>query len=206
MGRPLNSDAEETRERILESALKLFGERGLTGVSIREIGRGAGVTLATVHHHFGTKQQLYDACIDSLYVEMEGLRDVLSGVMRGGGPPREVVEAIIRRIFRFNRQHRVELRLLMRSVAVMGDVGEERRDRYHGPLLDAASTMLAMLTGVPARDHRLVVEHLMYLLARNAVSSDAEFELVTGCSDPVEAVQLVEDSLVRLALAAVPGI
>ena len=52
---------EATRERILESALDLFGEHGLTDTKVRDIARRAKVNLAAVSYHFGGKEELYRA-------------------------------------------------------------------------------------------------------------------------------------------------
>ncbi len=43
---------------ILQSAEKLFGEKGYQGVSIDEIARTAGVAKGLVNYHFGNKENL----------------------------------------------------------------------------------------------------------------------------------------------------
>jgi AcrR family transcriptional regulator len=45
-----------TREKILDAANKLFAERGVEGVSLRELTLKAGVNIAAVHYHFGSKE------------------------------------------------------------------------------------------------------------------------------------------------------
>lgn len=45
-----------TRERILEAAGEMFAERGIEAVSLRELTLKAGVNLAAVHYHFGSKE------------------------------------------------------------------------------------------------------------------------------------------------------
>lgn len=49
---------EGTRDKLLESALAVFSERGSEGGSMREIARRAGVNVATTYHHFGSKRDL----------------------------------------------------------------------------------------------------------------------------------------------------
>jgi AcrR family transcriptional regulator len=51
--------ADNTRERILASAEKLFAEKGYDGVSVREITQDAECNLAAVNYHFGNKKNLY---------------------------------------------------------------------------------------------------------------------------------------------------
>jgi AcrR family transcriptional regulator len=45
-------NAELTKERILNAAERLFSERGIDGVSMREIASGAGVQLALISYYF----------------------------------------------------------------------------------------------------------------------------------------------------------
>jgi AcrR family transcriptional regulator len=57
----LSESLEGTRDRILSTALDLFGERGFTGVSIRDIASRAKVNVAAISYHFGGKAALYRA-------------------------------------------------------------------------------------------------------------------------------------------------
>lgn len=54
----------DTRVRIVESARRLFAERGFDRTSIRAIAAEAGVDPALVHHYFGTKQRLFLEAVD----------------------------------------------------------------------------------------------------------------------------------------------
>lgn len=58
---------DETKEKILAAATRLFARRGLDGVTIREICREAGVNGALVNYHFGTKENLYGACMRRMF-------------------------------------------------------------------------------------------------------------------------------------------
>lgn len=51
--------AEDSRERVLAAATRLFAERGFDGTSTREIGRASGLNIATVAYHVGAKADLY---------------------------------------------------------------------------------------------------------------------------------------------------
>lgn len=48
----------DTRERILDAAERLFMESGYEGTSMRMITGEAGVNLAAVNYHFGSKEAL----------------------------------------------------------------------------------------------------------------------------------------------------
>ncbi|MEW6336851.1 MAG: TetR family transcriptional regulator [Acidobacteriota bacterium] len=51
--------ARATRDRLLDSAERLFAQHGLAATSVREITAEAGANLAAVNYHFGGKHQLY---------------------------------------------------------------------------------------------------------------------------------------------------
>jgi AcrR family transcriptional regulator len=53
----------ETREKILDTAERLIGEQGYAATSLRQIINEAGVNLAAVHYHFGSKEDLLDAVV-----------------------------------------------------------------------------------------------------------------------------------------------
>lgn len=55
---------EATIEALLEAADALFGEKGPSAVSVREIAARANVNQALVHRHFGSKEALLDAILD----------------------------------------------------------------------------------------------------------------------------------------------
>jgi AcrR family transcriptional regulator len=60
MDRP--ADDLTARARIRDAAIRLFGERGIEGASIRDIAAEAGVSSGLVRHHFGSKDALREAC------------------------------------------------------------------------------------------------------------------------------------------------
>jgi AcrR family transcriptional regulator len=53
----------DTRARLLDTAERLFGEQGFDATSLRQIIAEAGVNLAAIHYHFGSKQELLDALV-----------------------------------------------------------------------------------------------------------------------------------------------
>lgn len=49
-----------TKERILAAAETLFAQRGFDGASLRQLTGAAGVNLAAVNYHFGSKEKLVE--------------------------------------------------------------------------------------------------------------------------------------------------
>ncbi|WP_257279524.1 MULTISPECIES: TetR/AcrR family transcriptional regulator [unclassified Endozoicomonas] len=67
-----------TVERILDSAELLFAEHGFAETSLRTITRQAGVNLAAVNYHFGSKKALIQAVFARFLAPfMEGLNTTL---------------------------------------------------------------------------------------------------------------------------------
>lgn len=62
-GKTNKARGEETRERLIEVGMQLFGMNGFNGVSMRNLASKAEVNLATVGYHFGGKQGLYEAIL-----------------------------------------------------------------------------------------------------------------------------------------------
>jgi AcrR family transcriptional regulator len=53
----------DTKQKILDTAERLFAENGYSATSLRHIITEAGVNLAAIHYHFGSKQDLLDQLI-----------------------------------------------------------------------------------------------------------------------------------------------
>jgi AcrR family transcriptional regulator len=53
----------ETQERILDTAERLFAERGIDAVSIRSVLAAAGVNVSLAHYHFGGRDGLIEALL-----------------------------------------------------------------------------------------------------------------------------------------------
>ena len=54
-------DPEATRAAVLAAAERLFAERGFANTSLRDISNASGVSHPLIHHHFGSKEELYQA-------------------------------------------------------------------------------------------------------------------------------------------------
>ena len=56
--------AIDTKDRILDTAERLFADKGYPATSLRDITNEAGVNLAAVNYHFGSKEALLSAVLD----------------------------------------------------------------------------------------------------------------------------------------------
>ncbi len=70
-----------TEEKILEAAKDAFIREGFSGARVRDIAESAGVNLALVNYHFGSKQELFDAVMGRALV---AFRDNMLGMVHDG--------------------------------------------------------------------------------------------------------------------------
>jgi AcrR family transcriptional regulator len=92
--------APPTKERILDTAERLFAERGYSATSLRSIIAAADVNLASVHYHFHSKEALLEAVFLRRAVPANQERlQLLEYCERdaGNGPPElaKVIEAFV---------------------------------------------------------------------------------------------------------------
>src|SRR5580658_817910 len=62
----VHQKGQETRERILDAALKAFGEAPFLAVTTRQIAKAASISLPTLQYYFGDKEGLYRACAEAI--------------------------------------------------------------------------------------------------------------------------------------------
>ena len=96
----------DTKELILEAAEKLFTENGYHGTSVRTITKEAGVNLASINYHFGSKDALLEALFAYRFgpinsMRAERINEILSSAQAKGKRPeaRDVLRAFITPVF-----------------------------------------------------------------------------------------------------------
>ena len=77
-------------ERLLETAIREFGAKGLDGASTRGIAAAAGTAMSSITYHYGGKEGLYLATADYIASQME---DVPAGIRVGSEGFPETPEA-----------------------------------------------------------------------------------------------------------------
>jgi len=86
-----------TRERLMVAGERLFAERGIDAVSIRDITNEAGANSAAIHYHFGSKTALITAILDWRAAAVAAHRAEWLARIEAADEPtlREVIEAFV---------------------------------------------------------------------------------------------------------------
>jgi AcrR family transcriptional regulator len=162
------------RERILESAAKLFAEKEFDLVLIDDVAARAGVGKGSVYRQFKSKEELYAAAVIDGFVKLQGeIRSALAGC----STMRTRIETIVRLALRFfwsrqqffsllrdpkalprsqERQYRAQREDLSRLVSAVLDDGVKRGAiRSDIDTRIAAESLLGMMRGITrySREH-----------------------------------------------------
>lgn len=92
---PASPSAEASRARIKETALRLFSQRGIDGVSVRDIVSAAEMKNgASLHYYFGTKEALIHELIIDCAVRSDMARLRRLEALEAAGGPRELADVV----------------------------------------------------------------------------------------------------------------
>jgi len=110
--------------KILDAAEPLFAGKGVDGVSIREIAAVAGISKATVFHHFDSKDALYQAVVRR---SCEGIGEFVAQLAsREDGNPLASLADFRRHDLQETLAHADVVRLILRELT-LGQDDQARR-------------------------------------------------------------------------------
>jgi TetR/AcrR family transcriptional regulator, regulator of cefoperazone and chloramphenicol sensitivity len=90
---------DETRQRIIDAGVKLFGEHGFSGASTRDIAAAAGVNAPALQYYFENKEGVYQACAEYITNDLKdrfapSMRQA-NDVLKGNGDMDALIDAFI---------------------------------------------------------------------------------------------------------------
>jgi TetR/AcrR family transcriptional regulator, transcriptional repressor for nem operon len=130
---------ERSHETILESAARLVRERGISGASVGDVMKGAGMTVGGFYAHFASKEDLID---DALRRTMGTLLERLFARIEDKPAP-DRAEVILKRYL--SAAHRDEQTMGCPLPAVVGEVGTTagQHGKVLGEVVDGLAKRLA---------------------------------------------------------------
>ena len=90
------ADAAQTRQSILDAALKVFSKNGFNAATLQDIATEANVTRGAVYHHFGSKAALFQ---ELMTATSSGGNDIVADAIAQGGNFIDICERILIRSF-----------------------------------------------------------------------------------------------------------
>jgi AcrR family transcriptional regulator len=114
-----SSGTDERRQQILEAAVRALAAEGFEKITTRRIAREAGVNVATLHYHFGTKEALLAAAVRHSLGRAEAM---LRPVMNEAPDAATALAAGLDTLWNFVRERRGVLRydLMLRALRDTG--------------------------------------------------------------------------------------
>jgi len=112
---PATARGRRTRQRLLDAAESLFGQKGFHATSVVDVTREAGVGHGTFYLYFHSKEEIFRELIRHLSKE---LRTAIRAATAGEEDRIRVEEAGVRTFLRFAARHRDLYRIVFESQVV----------------------------------------------------------------------------------------
>jgi AcrR family transcriptional regulator len=125
-----------TGQRILDATLALVAEKGYLGATTREIAQRAGVTELTLFRHFGSKEKLFESCLERNSF-LPDLKELLPDVK--GLPYEEALRTIGRRFLLSLRERKAVVKIIQAELTRYPG----RMKRIYGQFMDEMLGLLA---------------------------------------------------------------
>jgi AcrR family transcriptional regulator len=160
---------DETRARIVLTALRLFGEHGFDGASTRDIATAAGVNAPALQYYFDSKEGLFVACVehivDHIWSQIGGVLTRAEQELTSGADDEALIEvfcAIHARMaeFMFTSRDALEWKLFMARVQLGGGPAAGFQvfyQRVHRRMRAVMADIVGRLLGLPADDDETLI-------------------------------------------------
>ena len=152
-------NADRTRRKLLDAAIRLFSTRGYHGVAVDQIVDAAKVNKRMVYHYFGNKDGIYQAAFKEVYTRIDSIE--FHAVERGRSP-REKLTRLLESYFEFLVDNPEFTQLFQWENADKGrNIG--KRDHFLSKNTFMVRFRQIVAEGVAAREFRenLDVTHLL---------------------------------------------
>lgn len=111
-------DPEATRRAILDAAEELFTQHGPAATSLSQVAKGAGVTKSLIHHHFGSKDDLWEAVQERYFKEYF---EAQMSMLDSSASDEELLRASLVAYYRFLQSNPNSVRFMTWTFAAKGE-------------------------------------------------------------------------------------
>jgi len=122
---------EDTREAILQAAELRFAAKGFYPSRLEDIADDVGITRTAVIYHFKDKETLYNAVLENLFAQLDG---VISEALSAQVPFLQKIEGAVTAWVQFAGARPTLMRLFMREVAGSEEGLRQEVSRFVDPM------------------------------------------------------------------------
>lgn len=192
--------APSTRQRILDAAGVLFGNRGFEAVSLDQIASEVGVAKQTLLYWFSSKDELIQEVLSETAVE---LTLVIEAAIRSApDDPLDRMEAVVKAVFR-PAVRRPSLLGLVREISRLPPEGSERLTDSLRPLVERAVGWMTreMDAGRLRRGDPSLILALAYATV-TGIATEPEALRVVGWNADIVGLRRLREEMVGFLRAA----
>lgn len=200
-------NSEETKRKLIEAGLELFGHYSFDGVSTRNLTDRAGVNLASIQYYFGGKEGLYLAVVHSIVEDVRAwMAEEMAGIensLRNGNHDKTVAFKLLCRMLDVILRHALGEPLSNKWTGIL--LREQLEPTaafdvfYNGflePIQRCSRLLIGTLLGLPEDDQEIKVRSyvllgsvLMFHLSRAEVGRNLKWENYDA--DKIESIRRV---------------
>jgi AcrR family transcriptional regulator len=199
----------ETRTRILDAAEELFMLHGFEGTSMRQLTTRAGVNLAAVNYHFGSKDALIESVFRRRLDPMNAARiAALDGLEAAGRPlaPEAIIRAFIGESLRMIEDTRSGgrnfIRLLGRTYTEPSKPIRVLIGQLYAPAMERYKAAFERALPQMPREELVWRMHFMFGTLAYTLAATDTVQLIAGCKpEDRHDARLLEDRLAAFLAA-----
>ena len=149
-------EAMSSRSKILEVAEQRFARSGFSGVGLKEVADGVGLSKSSLFHHFSNKQELYQAVLEGV---LERIDVHVRPTLEAPGTATQRLENALRAFIDALAEHESTARLLLRALVEdnlnpAGGEGEDSVDEALAVLVQSFEALVR--AGIESEEFRSV--------------------------------------------------
>lgn len=196
----------DTKDLILDAAELLFSENGVEGVSLRTLTRKAGVNLASVHYHFGSKEAVAKAAFCRRVRPINAER--LALLEKVEGEDARDVEGILKAMYspvismaQSGAHGRRFMRLCARFYSEPVDYIKSAFEEEYGIVIQRFEEALhRALPGLPRPELQRRMHFAIGVMVHTMLDSSRTAQSTSGAGGPSDAAETL-DAMVRFVAA-----
>jgi AcrR family transcriptional regulator len=171
---------DETRRRILETALREFGSSGIAGTTTRKIAFEAAVNLPALKYYFGGKEGLYLACAREIVAQYQAhMLVMLSGIRASldegasAAMARQHLKSVLDALVDLQigrHQPDIWMSFVLREIAEQGPAFGLLFEQLWAPGVDLIAELIRRITAEAAPSRRPQLQALLLVSSLSAFS------------------------------------